>query len=610
MDKDLESIQEARRLVENAAEAQKVLAGFSQAKTDAVVAACADTARVHSELLARLAVEETTYGKVEDKTQKNLFCARDVHNAIKSMKTVGVIRDDPERGIVEMAVPAGVVAAIIPVTNPTSTAIFKALIALKGRNSIVMSPHPNAVRCIRETARLMSEAAVEAGAPEGSIACLRLPTLQATEALMKHRRTAIILATGGAGLVRAAYSSGKPALGVGPGNVPAYIHSSADVPKAVGDILTGKSFDWGTICSSEQHMVVDQAVEKQVRVELAQQGGFFLTPEQAAAVARVLISPELRVNPRMVGQAPERIGLEAGFSVPPGTRALVAPLDGIGRDYPLSAEKLSPVLSFMTVADWRQGLDVCRRLLEFGGMGHTMALHARDDQVIRAMALELPAFRLVVNSPSPHGSVGWTTNLTPSMSLGCGTPGGNITSDNISPMHLVNIKRLAYERRPVQHDLAAEIPGRSEMAPAPAATAASAPASTMPASLGAGNPGAVIDRAEIARMVDRFLARHEASHAQASTAAAASSSCSCATASSQSSAPAPPPALNPETASASEKGVTTITPAKPKTVDFVSEDDVRRAITKGERIFVGPRTIITPAARDLGTAREVFTLLN
>jgi acetaldehyde dehydrogenase (acetylating) len=612
MDPDLESIQDARQLVEKAAEAQKVLAGFSQAKIDAVVGACAETARVHSELLARLAVEETTYGKVEDKTQKNLFCARDVYSSIKDLKTVGVIREDPDRGIVEMAVPAGVVAAIIPVTNPTSTAIFKALIALKGRNTIVMSPHPNAVRCIRETARLMSEAAVDAGAPEGSIACLKFPTLEATEALMKHRRTAIILATGGAGLVRAAYSSGKPALGVGPGNVPAYIHASADIPKAVGDILTGKSFDWGTICSSEQHMVVDRAVEEQVRTEIARQGGFFLTPEQGAAVARVLILPNFRVNGKMVGQSPERIAREAGFSVPPTTRALIAPLDGIGREHPLSAEKLSPVLSFMTVADWRAGLDVCRRLLEFGGTGHTMVLHGRDDQVIRAMALELPAFRLVVNSPAPHGSVGWTTNLPPSMSLGCGTPGGNITSDNISPMHLVNIKRLAYERRPAVHDHAgtadaareARQPQVSVLTPAAPAMSAFASGSALSSSLRSSNPGTVIDRAEIARIVDRFLARH-----QKASAAPAADSCSCGTSPPQTeSRQAAPSRTDAEskTASGQQPG----SAAKPETVDFVSEDDVRRAITKGERILVGPRTIITPAARDLGDAREVFARAN
>jgi acetaldehyde dehydrogenase (acetylating) len=593
MDRDLESIQEARRLVEKAAEAAKVLAGFSQAQVDAVVRACAEAAQANAEPLARLAVEETTYGRVDDKTQKNLFSARDVYNAIKDLKTVGVIREDPEHGIVEMAVPAGVVAAIIPCTNPTSTAIFKALIALKGRNAIVMSPHPSAVRCIRESARVVYEAAVKTGAPEGCIGCLSVPTLEATEELMKHRQTAIILATGGAGLVKAAYSSGKPALGVGPGNVPAYIHSSADVPKAVADILTGKAFDYGTICSSEQHMVVDAAIAGQVRAETERQGGFFLTAEQAAAVARVLILPNFRVNAKMVGQSPERIAREAGLSIPPGTRALVAPLSGVGREHPLSAEKLSPVLSFFVVADWRQGLDVCRRLLEFGGMGHTMALHARDDQVIRAMALELPAFRLVVNTPAPHGSVGWSTDLFPAMSLGCGTPGGNITSDNISPLHLINVKRLAYERRPVNRPTAAgtsDVRAVSLSAEAPRPViSAPGPAPARPTAV------SVIDRAEIARIVDRFLAGRVN---LPSAAAMVSSSCS-----PSPSAPAGSP-LAPATASAAANRPHEA--ARPKPVDFVSEDDVRRALTKGQKIYVSSRTIITPSARDLGEEREVF----
>lgn len=606
MDRDLDSIQEARRLIEEAAKAQKVLARYSQAEIDDVVRACAEAAQENAEPLARLAVEETTYGKAEDKVQKNLFCARDVYNSIKDMKTVGVIREDAERGIVEMAVPAGVVAAIIPVTNPTSTAIFKVLIAVKGRNSIVMSPHPNAARCIQETARLMAEAAVKVGAPEGAIACLSLPTMEATNELMRHRLTAIILATGGSGLVRAAYSSGKPALGVGPGNVPAYIHSSADVPKAVGDILAGKSFDWGTICSSEQHMVVDRAIADQVRLETERQGGFFLMPEQAAAVARVLIMPDFRVNGKMVGQSPEIIARTAGFAVPPGTRVLVAPLAGVGREHPLSAEKLSPVLSFFPVADWREGLDVCRRLLEFGGMGHTLALHARDDQVIRAMALALPAFREVVNTPATHGSVGWTTNLTPSMSLGCGTPGGNITSDNISPMHLVNIKRLAYERRPVDHAHAGQ-QAVQRPAAAPAGPIASprpaSPPTPIPAPAPAARPrSSVIDRAEIARIVDRFLTAH------GKVPGAPAESCGCAVPSESVATQRPDPPVVAASAPPSAPPVKPATvPAKPKPVDFVCEDDVRRALTKGEKIPVGPRTIITPAARDLGESREVFT---
>jgi len=288
--------------------------------------------------------------------------------------------------------------------------------------------------------------------------------MEATQELMRHPLTAIILATGGAGLVRAAYSSGKPALGVGPGNVPAYVHSSAHIPKAAADILTGKCFDNGTICSSEQHMVVDSAIADQFKAEVVRQGGFFLNSQQADAVARVLILPNFRVNSKMVGQSAERIAQEAGISIPPGTRALVAPLEGVGRKYPLSAEKLSPVLSFYVVKDWREGLDFCTRLLEFGGMGHTMAIHANDDKVAREFAVKAPAFRLVVNTPAPHGSIGHSTKLFPSMSLGCGTPGGNITSDNISPMHLVNIKRLAFERRPVNRAEGAPVQARQAAA--------------------------------------------------------------------------------------------------------------------------------------------------
>ena len=596
-DKDLQSIQEARRLVEKAAEAQETLARFSQQQTDLVVAACAEAARRNVEALARLAVEETTYGNVADKIEKTLFSARDVYNAIKDLKTVGVIREDPQNGIVEIAVPAGVVAAIIPCTNPTSTAVFKALIALKGRNAIVMSPHPSAVRCISETVRVMHEAALKAGAPEGCLSCLPDPTMEATQELMRHRHTAMILATGGAGLVRAAYSSGKPALGVGPGNVPAYIHTSAKIPKAVADILNGKTFDNGTICSSEQHMVVDQAIAAEVKGETERQGGFFLTAQQAEAVAHVLILPNFRVNARMVGQSAERVAREAGISIPAGTRALIAPLEGIGRKYPLSAEKLSPVLSFYPVKDWHEGLEACKRFLHFGGTGHTMAIHATDDHVIRELALELPAFRLVVNTPATLGSIGYTTNLFPSMSLGCGTPGGNITSDNISPMHLVNIKRLAYERRPVN---------RPENIPA----GGTGTSRQMPAAVGLPSAGIVANPAppleqEISRIVERFLSARSPTATQGEASPLQASSSSAGTMGGlghevreprTGSAPA---VVRPPSDAAHE-------PPAHRPVDFVCEEDVRQAIKKGEKIYIAAKTIITPSARDLGQPREIF----
>lgn len=585
-DQDLQSIQEARRLVEKAAEAQKILEQFSQEQVDAVVAACAEAARQNAEPLARLAVEETTYGVVADKVVKNLFAARDVYNAIKDMKTVGVLREDKDTGVVEIAVPAGVVAAIIPTTNPTSTAIFKVLISLKARNAIVMSPHPSAVRCIRESVRVMYEAALKAGAPEGSMGCLSAPTNEATEVLMRHRSTAIILATGGTGLVRAAYSSGKPALGVGPGNVPSYIHRSANIRKAVADILTGKCFDNGTLCSSEQHMVVDAEISAQVKAETERRGGFFLSREQAVAVARVLILSNFRVNSKMVGQSADKIAKAAGFDVPTGTRALVAPLEGIGKEYPLSAEKLSPVLSFYVVKDSTEGREVCNRFLRFGGMGHTMSIHAGDEKVIREFALSLPAFRMVVNSPASYGSVGYTTGLFPSMSLGCGTPGGNITSDNISPMNLLNIKRLAYERSPVNRADGTAEPVRGSGDAGPVRRSSPAPSPLPPpnpAAAGAPPPPRVASpgaegRQDIARIVQRFMG------------AAAKP-------------PAPSaPGVAPQPASISKSAGN----AAPCPVDFVSEEDVRMALKKGEKIYVGARTIITPSARDLGDPNEVF----
>ncbi len=603
-------------MLEKAAVAQRSLAGFTQQQADALVEACAEAAAQNAEPLARLAVEETTYGIVADKVEKNRFASRDVHAAIKPLKTVGIIREDAANRILEVAVPVGVVAAIIPCTNPTSTAIYKALIALKSRNAIVMSPHPSAVRCICESARLMAQAAEAAGAPKGSICCLSHPTMEATQELMRHRITALILATGGAGLVRAAYSSGKPALGVGPGNVPAYVHSSAHLGKAAADILTGKCFDNGTICSSEQHIVVDAAVAAQMRAEVERRGGFFLDPAQAERVARVLILSNFRVNSKMVGQSALKIASEAGISVPAQTRALIAPLEGIGRQYPLSAEKLSPVLSFYVVRDSNEGVDVCRRLLEFGGLGHTMAIHAQDDGVVRQFALAMPASRMVVNTPAPHGSIGHSTRLMASMSLGCGTLGGNITTDNLSPLNLINVKRLAYEVRPVNtaDGMAISVPAPALAAPRqPAAAAhaeckvtpaAAAPAAATPPSVPAPPQAGVarsaagqaiqVDRETVSRLVGRFLAERAGRSAAAGSGESAGAACGCAI-------DEKPPAakIAPEAQAAG-------TPATPKPVAFVCEDDVRAAIKSGAKIALSRRTIVTPSARDLAGPHQVF----
>src|SRR6266850_2425815 len=396
-DKDLVSIQQARALAAAAREAQKTLKEFSQEQVDRIVEAMAAAARTEAERLGRLAHEETGFGNTKDKTLKNLFSAVDVMDYIRPLRTVGILREDKERRVVEIAEPMGVVAAVIPSTNPTSTEV----------------------------------------------------SLEGTQELMRCRDTGVILATGGIGLVRAAYSSGKPAYGVGPGNVPAYIHQSADVPKAARDVINGKTFDYGTLCSSEQSMVCDEAIKDQVIAEAKKNGGYFLSDAESAAVARVVVTPQRLANPEIVGKPATYIAEKAGVKVPPDTRALIAPLTGVGRDFPLSIEKLSPVLAFYVVKDWHEGCERVLQLLRYGGTGHTMAIHSRDDAVIREFALKKPVFRIVANSQSSMGATGYTTGLAPSMSLGCGAYAGNITSDNITPLHLINIKRLAYERAPV-----------------------------------------------------------------------------------------------------------------------------------------------------------------
>src|SRR3990170_7001890 len=374
-DSDLLSIQLVRDLVTRAAEAQKRWASFSQAQVDAVIDAMAAAATKEAEALARMAVEETGYGNVPDKIKKNLFGSEDVYAAIRPMQTVGILREDREKGVVEIAEPVGVVAAILPSTNPTSTAIYKVLISLKARNAVVLSPHPSAKKCICAAADVMVKAALKAGAPEGIIGCLTQVTPASTQELMRHRRVGVILATGGTGLVRAAYSSGKPAYGVGPGNVPAYIERTANVRKAVADVLTGKTFDYGTICSAEQSILAEESVRAAVGKELREQGAYFLKPAEIEAVGKLVIRPDtFLVNPKVVGRPAPVIAEMAGFSVPPATRVLVAELTGVGRDTPLSAEKLSPILAFYTVRNWQDAVELANRLLEFGGAGPTIPL--------------------------------------------------------------------------------------------------------------------------------------------------------------------------------------------------------------------------------------------
>jgi acetaldehyde dehydrogenase (acetylating) len=564
-DRDLASIHEARQLARQAKQAQLGMAELSQEQIDAIVDAAAAAATPQAEAFARLAVEETGYGVVADKVQKNLFASEKVYRFIRPMKTVGVIGRLEDRKVVEIAEPFGVVAAVVPSTNPTSTAIYKILIALKARCAIVISPHPAAAKCISRVAEVLYEAARRAGAPEGTVGWMRTVTLEGTQELMRQREVAVILATGGMGLVRAAYSAGKPAYGVGPGNAPAYIESSADVKKAVRDVITGKTFDNGVLCSSENSVVVDRGIADEVRREFAAQGGHFMSAAEMDALARVLVSPQRLPNPALVGKAATFIAGKAGITVPPTTRLLIAPLEGVGRDYPLSIEKLCPVLSFYVVKDWKEGCERCIQILRYGGMGHTMSIHSRNDDIILQFGLRKPAFRIVVNTPTTHGSIGLTTGLDPAMTLGCGGYGGNITSDNISPRHLLNIKRLAYEIAPAVTRAEATVPGAPPPLP-------KAPAPQMASGIPA---------EALAGRIDAFLASR-GYRPPASEPARANS-------------PAP------ATGSVAAQATAADTP-----VDFVSEEDVRRALKAGRKIVLAERAIVTPAARDLGDANRLF----
>ncbi|MDQ0902266.1 acetaldehyde dehydrogenase (acetylating) [Paenibacillus sp. V4I7] len=443
LDSDLQAIQEVRHFLQEAKAAQKQLEKMTQSQIDMIVAAMAQAAESEAERLGAMAVEETGFGRVADKKAKNLFVARDVYSAIKDMKTVGIIRKDDEKQVWEIAQPVGIVAAIIPSTNPTSTVLFKCLISLKSRNAIVISPHPSALRCSQESAAVMRAAAEKAGAPPGLIHCLSVPSLEASGELMRHKLTDIILATGGTAMVKAAYSSGKPAYGVGPGNVPVYIHRSANIPRAVRLILQSKTFDYGTICASEQALVVDQAVKAELVAELKRQGAYFLNAEEKEKVGSILTIGK-GMNPNVVGRSPQVIAGKAGITVPEDARVLVAEESEVGHAYPFSMEKLSPVLALYTVSDWQEGCQRCIDLLELGGLGHTLGIHGEDLSIIEAFGLEKPASRIVVNTGTAFGGIGATTGIMPSMTLGCGSYGNNITSDNIGPQHLMNIKRVAF----------------------------------------------------------------------------------------------------------------------------------------------------------------------
>jgi len=442
-DIDLQSIQEVRNYLEEAKTAQKIMAKMNQSEIDHIVESMVKAAREEAERLAAMAVEETGFGNVPDKTVKNLFAANDVYNSIKDVKTVGIIRRDEENRVWEVAQPVGIVAGIVPSTNPTSTVIFKSLIAVKAGNAIIFSPHPAAAKCTTEAARIMQEAAERAGAPKGLILCITQPTLAATNELMKHKLTDVILATGGPGLVRAAYSSGKPAYGVGPGNVPVYIHESANIEKAVELIIESKTFDYGTICASEQALLVDESIKEKVVAEMTKQGAYFLNEEEKRKVESIILVNG-GLNAKIVGKSPQVIAEMAGIEVPSEAKVIVAEETGVGKEYPFSIEKLSPTLAFYTVKDMQAASELAQKLLDAGGLGHTVGIHAEDEKVIETYTIDKPAGRIIVNAGTTFGAIGATVNVKPSLTLGCGAIGNNVTSDNVTVNHLFNIKRVAF----------------------------------------------------------------------------------------------------------------------------------------------------------------------
>jgi acetaldehyde dehydrogenase (acetylating) len=448
LDKDLASIQEARKLAEAAYEAQKIWAKATQEQVDRVCAAMADAAYQASERLGRMASEETGYGVPAHKKLKNEFGSRMVWESIKDVKTVGVIGHDPSRRIYEIAWPMGVVAALTPSTNPTSTAMYKVLIAVKARDAVVVAPHPSAVRCSFETVQVMAQAAERGGAPPGLISCLQNISLPGTQELMRHKRTALILATGGSAMVNAAHSVGKPAYGVGPGNVPVYVDRSADLEKAARYIVSSKAFDYSTICASEQAVVADRPISAQLAKLMEKEGAYFTDESQTEALRRTLFHEDGSINTASVGKSPQYVAALAGFSVPDSARILVTRVTQTGRTEPLSREKLTTVLAWYDEDGWEAGCERSIQLIQFGGRGHTQIIHATDEKVIMAYGLEKPVFRIMVNTMGTLGAIGLTTGIWPSMTLGAGGIGGSITGDNITVHHMFNVKRLAWELVP------------------------------------------------------------------------------------------------------------------------------------------------------------------
>lgn len=476
-DADLRSIQQARDLAVKAREAQRAFQFATQEDVDRICAAMAEAGVREAARLGQLAHDETGFGDPDHKRIKNEFAARSVWESIKDIPTCGVLRRDEALKVVEIGWPVGVVAALTPSTNPTSTAFFKVLIAVKARNACVVAPHPSAVGCTAEAVRVMVEAGEAAGMPVGLVSCLTEVALAGTSELMNHYATSIILATGGPGMVKAAHSVGKPALGVGPGNVPVYVDRSADIAAAAADIVDSKAFDCSTICATEQAVIADRPIAEELKRRMQEHGAHWISTEEAERLGAKMFRPNGMMLAEYVGRTPQAIGRLAGITVPESARILVADLGGVGPAHPLSREKLTTVLGFMVEDGWRAGCERSIQLLTFGGDGHSLVIHSRDEESILAFGIEKPAFRILVNTWGSLGGVGATTGVVPSMTLGPGGLGGAVSSDNITVHHLLNVKRLAYHLRDVppgarRTDSGTSLPDRWGAEPSSASSAA------------------------------------------------------------------------------------------------------------------------------------------
>lgn len=448
MDRDLASIQEARDLIKKASTAQKIYSEYDQSTIDETVKYIANKIYENAEELAIMAVNETGFGNIKDKIFKNQFASLTLYDYIKDMKTHGIINIDEEKKVWEIGVAVGVIVGLIPSTNPTSTVIYKALISLKSGNSIIFSPHPSALLCITKTVELIRGYLRDLSLPEDLVSVLSMPTMEATAALMKSKDIALILATGGTAMVKAAYSSGNPALGVGPGDVPAFIERSANIEQAVSMIIASKTFDNGVICASEQAVVVENIIRDKVIEEFKKQGCYFLDEKEKKLLEKIMVNPNGALNAKIVGKSAEVLGQMAGICVPKGTKILIGFETNVGKGYPFSMEKLSPILGFYAEEDWIKACEKCIEILEYGGVGHSLSIHSENMEIITEFALKKPVYRILVNTPSTHGGIGASTGIAPSLTLGCGAVGGSSTSDNVTPLHLINIRRVAFGLKP------------------------------------------------------------------------------------------------------------------------------------------------------------------